>query len=122
MSLADRLFNIKPGYKWSIACNAWIPGNWRENFMSTEPSGTYGQEKTEIPGTTAYNKTDNTCYAKAQAKGELTFTLRAQDASMARTVAYWILENIDTAPAEKLQEALSKAIAVRGNPNRKFAD
>jgi hypothetical protein len=62
------------------------------------------------------------CFEKAQMTGEQTFTLRAQDRSSARTVAFWILENIETAPEEKLRHALEDAFRMRRWPTRKLAD
>ena len=62
------------------------------------------------------------CRQKAIARNDLTFTLVGQDLSSPRTIAFWILENIHTAPAEKLQSALTKAIRMRSLPNRKPAD
>src|SRR6267143_1717035 len=59
---------------------------------------------------------------KANERNDLTFTLVGQDLSSPRTIAFWILENIHTAPAEKLQSALTKAIRMRSLPNRKPAD
>lgn len=68
------------------------------------------------------NSRDATCFAKAQQRGQHTFTLVAQDISSPRTVAYWILENIEKAPAEKLREALEDALIMRAHPNRKVPD
>lgn len=62
------------------------------------------------------------CRQKAQARGDLTFTLVGQDLSSPRTIAFWILENIESCPAEKLKEALDKAIRMRALQNRKAAD
>lgn len=60
--------------------------------------------------------------AKAIQKGELTFTLREQDRSSVKVVALWIAENIETAPAAKLHEALEFCVHAREFPNRKNAD
>lgn len=65
---------------------------------------------------------DSTCYAKARHNGEKTFTLRSQDRSAPSTIAWWILCNIETAPVEKLQEALNDALLMRSFPRRKNAD
>lgn len=62
------------------------------------------------------------CFEKAQMTGEQTFTLRAQDLSAARGVAFWILENIETAPEAKLRHALEDALRMRRWPNRRAAD
>lgn len=65
---------------------------------------------------------DKGCYERAKERGEQTFTLVAQDRSSPRTICFWIMENIETCPAEKLVDALMDAIAIRGNPVRKNAD
>ena len=65
---------------------------------------------------------DQSCYQKAKAKGERTFTLRAQDESSPKIIAAWIKENIETAPEDKLIEALGAAIEMRQHPHRKRAD
>lgn len=61
------------------------------------------------------------CYENAD-QDEPLFVLRAQDVTAPRTVAQWILENIEHAPREKLHEALECAIAMRSWPKRKQAD
>jgi len=65
---------------------------------------------------------DAAVFDKAQHTGEQTFTLRAQDRSGAKTVAFWIMENIETAPEEKLRHALDDALRMRKWPTRKTAD
>lgn len=50
------------------------------------------------------------------------FVIRARDAVSAETVCEWITKNINTAPPEKLREALDCAIAMRGYPGKKWAD
>jgi hypothetical protein len=67
---------------------------------------------------------DVACFTKAKKRGEQTFTLVQQDKSSAKTICFWIMENIETAPKHKLLEALDDAIKFRDfNPNRKkFAD
>jgi hypothetical protein len=65
---------------------------------------------------------DSECYAKAVARGDETFTLVGQDRSAPRTIAYWILENIETAPEQKLVDALHDALRMRATAKRKTAD
>jgi len=65
---------------------------------------------------------DNTCFTKAQERGDETFTLVGQDRSSARVVCEWIKENIETAPKHKLIEALDCAIEMRNLHGRKTAD
>lgn len=65
---------------------------------------------------------DGKCYAKAVKRGDRTFTLVGQDKSSPRTIAFWILENIETAPDEKLYKALRDALVMRTTVNRKNAD
>lgn len=50
------------------------------------------------------------------------FTLVGRDPTSPRTVAFWILENIETAPREKLEEALRKALIMRDTSPRRVAD
>ena len=65
---------------------------------------------------------DQNCYEKAKARGERTFTLVGQDRSSPKIVVEWIKENIETAPAAKLREALEAALEMRDTKNRKSAD
>ncbi len=65
---------------------------------------------------------DNTCYQRAKLRGDQTFTLTARDRSSPRTICFWIMENIETCPPEKLVDALIDAIAMREHPSRKNAD
>jgi len=53
---------------------------------------------------------------------EEVFPLLGHDFSSPSVVAFWILQNIDTAPAEKLREALACALKMRQTPGRKVAD
>lgn len=61
------------------------------------------------------------CFMRARAKGEPTFTLRAQDKSSFAAVVFWILNN-SGAPVSKLQEALRIADMMREWPDQKEAD
>jgi len=70
----------------------------------------------------ATNPNDQKCHDKAVARGDETFTLVGQDLTSPRTICFWILENIETAPPQKLIEALNDAIRMRGQPNRTNAD
>ena len=65
---------------------------------------------------------DNTCFEKALARGDQTFTLVAQDRTSPSVICEWIKENIETAPEAKLIDALMDALSMRKNPNRKSAD
>jgi hypothetical protein len=62
------------------------------------------------------------CYQKAKARNQRTFTLVEQDRSTVEVIAFWILQNIHTAPAEKLHSALDDAIEMRDYPAVKDAD
>jgi hypothetical protein len=66
--------------------------------------------------------TDTACHALAKQRGQRTFTLVEQDASTVKTIAHWIYLNIETAPPEKLKEALDACINMRDFPNKKNAD
>ena len=57
------------------------------------------------------NDRDSRVHARAKERGQKTFTLIEQDRSTQRTIAFWILENVETAPEEKLVDALKQAIA-----------
>jgi hypothetical protein len=65
---------------------------------------------------------DADCYAKAVKRGDYTFTLVGQDKSAPRVICEWISQNIETAPPEKLREALEKAIIMRTQWGRRNAD
>jgi hypothetical protein len=71
---------------------------------------------------TEFSCNDDSCFEKAKATGEQHFTLRAQDVSAPRTIAFWIMENVDTAPESKLRHALEDALRARRWPTRKRAD
>jgi len=91
-----------------------------------ERCGGTGYEERRKPKTLHAGKelkdSDASCYERARAKGLDTFTLIASDLSSPKTIAYWILENIETAPMHKLVDALQHALVMRATPNRKHAD
>lgn len=66
--------------------------------------------------------TDTQVHAKAKARGQETFTLVAQDRTAPRTILYWIQENFETAPPEKLRNAFERALRMREFLGRKWAD
>lgn len=68
------------------------------------------------------NPVDNMCMQKAIKRGDETFTLVGQDRSSPRTICFWIMENIETCPPQKLHWALDDAIRMAKSPNRKNAD
>ena len=68
------------------------------------------------------NDSDTKVYAKARNRGQETFTLVAQDRTSPRTILFWIGENFETAPPEKLREAFERALRMREFPERKWAD
>lgn len=65
---------------------------------------------------------DAGCFARAKARGQRTFTLVEQDLTSPSVIAEWVKLNIETAPPEKLHDALETAIAMRSWPDRKQAD
>lgn len=65
---------------------------------------------------------DNRCAANAAKRGQDTFTLVEQDVSSPRTICFWIMENIETAPDQKLKDALNDALKFRKFTKRKHAD
>ncbi len=56
---------------------------------------------------------DNTCYSKAVARGQSTFTLVEQDKTAPKTILRWIELNWDTAPESKLEDAFENALRMR---------
>lgn len=64
---------------------------------------------------------DNTCYRKAVARGQRTFTLIEQDRTASRVILHWILENWDTCPTSKLQDAFEDAINMKDSTVAKKA-
>jgi ribosomal protein L10 len=66
-------------------------------------------------------KKDDLCASKAKQRKQQTFTIVEQDRSNAKTIAFWILQNIETCTASKLRDALEIAIHMRTQP-RKYAD
>jgi hypothetical protein len=65
---------------------------------------------------------DATCYEKAKAKGEPTFTLRAQDMTAPQTILHWMSLNAETLTHTKLASAGAIAAVMRDWPHRKRAD
>ena len=65
---------------------------------------------------------ESSCYTKARNRDQMTFTVIEQDKTAVSTIGWWILQNIETAPAKKLRLALDEALEMRGYPGRKFAD
>ncbi len=72
--------------------------------------------------TMSENDSDTQVYAKARNRGQETFTLVAQDRTSPRTILFWIGENFETAPPEKLRDAFERALRMREFPERKWAD
>jgi hypothetical protein len=68
------------------------------------------------------NDHDTQCHARAKSRGQRTFTLVEQDVTTPKVICEWIKENIETAPRQKLLEALDSAILMRDFPGRKHAD
>ncbi len=72
--------------------------------------------------TMSENDSDTKVYAKAKNRGQETFTLVEQDRTSPRTILFWIGENFETAPPEKLRDAFERALRMREFPERKWAD
>lgn len=70
----------------------------------------------------AFSCNDFSSFEKGKEKGEQLFTIRAQDSTATRVIAFWILENIDYAPEGKLRHALEAAIRARRWPDKKRSD
>jgi hypothetical protein len=62
---------------------------------------------------------DRRCFEKAQAAGEMTFTLREQDRSAPLTILRWIELNFETCPKDKLLDAFHDALNMRDSPRPK---
>ncbi len=56
---------------------------------------------------------DFKCAQKAMDKNQLSFTVIEQDNTAPETICEWIKLNIKTCPADKLYDALQRAIAMR---------
>jgi len=56
---------------------------------------------------------DMNCYEKAVKRSQRTFTVVEQDISAPKTILFWIMENWETAPTFKLEDAFETAIAMR---------
>jgi hypothetical protein len=65
---------------------------------------------------------DASCYERARARGYDTFSLTGGDLSSPKTICFWIMENIETAPMHKLIDALQHALVMRATLHRKHAD
>lgn len=65
---------------------------------------------------------DKACFHRAQERGQQTFTLVAQDKSAPKTILFWIMENFEHTPVEKLRDAFEDALAMREHPKRKHPD
>lgn len=65
---------------------------------------------------------DTQYHARAKRRGQRTFTVVEQDATAVKTIAHWIYLNIETAPAEKLHEAIDSCVRMRYFENKKNAD
>lgn len=82
----------------------------------------YRHPDSNHPNATALSCNDDSCHAKGKANGEQLFTLRAQDETTPSCIAWWILQNIETAGEDKLRHALEDALRARKWPKRKRAD
>jgi hypothetical protein len=65
---------------------------------------------------------DYAVFTRAKDRGQKTFTLVEQDRSAPSTICWWILQNIETAPATMLHDALEEALVMREFSKRKNAD
>lgn len=67
-------------------------------------------------------KMDDSIRERAVERGEPTFTLIGRDPTSPKTICFWIMENIETASAGKLIDALQDALLMRATKNRCAAD
>lgn len=63
---------------------------------------------------------DSDCFREAQERGQVTFTLVAQDVTSPAVILKWIEENLNTASDDKLREAFEKALLMKNYPQRKY--
>jgi hypothetical protein len=68
------------------------------------------------------NDPDTEVHARAKARNQRTFTLVEQDMTSVEVIAYWILKNIHTAPAQKLHDAVEICLEMREFGAVKHAD
>lgn len=62
------------------------------------------------------------CIRRARERGDEMFTLVGQDLSSPTVICEWIKQNIETAPPNKLKNALERALVMRETAHRKHAD
>ena len=65
---------------------------------------------------------DSQIFARAKTRGQRTFTLVEQDATAVECIAFWIMRNIETAPDDKLRDALERCLEMRKFTPQKHAD
>ncbi len=65
---------------------------------------------------------DEDVHSRAKDRGQGTFTLVEQDRTAPATIVDWIGRNIETAPEDKLRDALERALTFRRFNSRKYAD
>ena len=106
--------------KWSKERRAkFMAKKERTNLDNSESNiDTVGTVSDKILGVSM----DEIVQYKAKNRNDITFTLVGQDLTSPRTIAFWILENIETAPEEKLVHAVRVAVNMRDKFGRKQAD
>jgi len=62
------------------------------------------------------------CIEKAMKRGDTMFTLVGQDVTAPAVLCEWIKLNIESAPPDKLRNALEQALKMRKTKNRKCPD
>lgn len=83
--------------------------HWEDNRLKHPPDPVAQEFKAQEakPGTLEHSQeSDYQCFAKARAKGEPTFTLRAQDVSAPGLIFEWVRRNMATCTPEKIADAL----------------
>jgi len=89
----------------------------KKKFSQAEIVNIYPESPIDLP-----LDSDELVQKKAKERGDQTFTLVGRDPTSPKTIGFWILENIETAPEEKLSGALRIALEMRKNFGRKQAD
>jgi len=98
----------------------------RDNSNNNSPGNSSSPPEKAVPSMAQIvpepRSSRDDCYITATARGQRTFTLVEQDLTTPAVICEWIKLNIETAPAEKLIDALAIAIKMRNYPRREHAD
>lgn len=91
-------------------------------FEAFTKSSSSDVQTTKFSPTESPPTSDELVQKKAKERGDQTFTLVGQDLTSPKTIGFWIMENIETAPEMKLLNAVTIAVRMGKNFGRKNAD